>query len=159
MVMIAAIGVVLWGVASWERAHRRTHLTTADLGIRIEFDRRLADFVWEPTEDQLLGRAYRIKLIGTQASDGDLERLCSLANPSTLFLASTSITDRGLVHLERMTNISYLDLQDTQISDACIDSLLRLPNLQGLAINDTRMTHDGIKRLKQALPSLIIHNY
>jgi hypothetical protein len=158
MGMIAVVGVGLWGVTSWERAHRNAHLRIAGLGALIAFDRSFTDCVWEPTEDQLLRRAYWLSLIGSRISDSDLERLCRLANPSTLFLADTKITDRGLEHLINMQKLQFLDLQATQITDAGIDSLRRLPNLRGLAISHTRITDEGIKRLKQALPRLIIYN-
>jgi hypothetical protein len=67
------------------------------------------------------------------------------------------VTDEGLTHVKELTQLTTLGLSDTQIGDAGLAHLNRLTNLKSVNLHGARTTAEGIRRLEQASPGLVVH--
>ncbi|MCX7425435.1 MAG: hypothetical protein NTW96_07400, partial [Planctomycetia bacterium] len=63
------------------------------------------------------------------------------------------VTDAGLKHLARLPSLISLELGDTELTDRALADLRGMTRLEYLGVSGTRMTSEGVKRLREALPT------
>ena len=63
------------------------------------------------------GLITEVSLIGTSASDADLEQLGKLTKLTSLRLNETNISDAGMETVGKLTNLTNLDLRGCSISN------------------------------------------
>lgn len=97
-----------------------------------------------------------INLTGTGVTDAGLSHLARLPNLKYLGLDNTWITDAGLAQLNGLTGITEINLSNTGVTDSGIEHLQKLRGLRNVWLAGTRVTDAGRKRLKDALPNVII---
>ncbi len=97
-------------------------------------------------------------LSGTQVRGVGLEHLSGLTQLRTLDLSNTPVNDTGLAQIEALTSLRQIRLENTQITDAGLAHLAALRQLEVLSLRGTKVTWEGLKKLKAALPGLIIGN-
>jgi len=92
----------------------------------------------------------------TKITDAGLEHLKVLTNLVSLRLNSTRISDKGLKALVGLSNLTGLDLSQTKVTDAGLVYLEQIPTLLFVDLAGTKVTPTGVKRLKAALPGMLI---
>jgi hypothetical protein len=95
-----------------------------------------------------------LRCSGSQVNDSWIGAIAKLKSLHTLALNDTRVTDKGLVDLAKLTKLEGLFFQYTPITDAGLDELHGMSNLKRIGLLGTKVSKDGVKRLKQALPSL-----
>ena len=73
-----------------------------------------------------------------------------------LMLPTATHDDDGVKHLAKLTTLEELSLDSAKVTDASVEHLARLKNLRKLHLGRCRISADGKKRLKEALPKLVI---
>lgn len=104
---------------------------------------------------ECLTKLKRLDLV-TQANDAALSHVQKLAGLNELDLTSTAVTDVGLMSLRGLTGLRELHLADTAITDTGLEHLRGLSSLQYLTVGKTHVTAVGIRKLKEAIPALIV---
>ena len=119
--------------------------------------------LWETTiDDAGLTHLKNLKALQalpigrTKITDVGLVHLKDLSNLSYLGLRETAVTDEGVKQLARLPALTEINLRGTRVTDACIDSLLKLGKLQKVWLGNTKVTADGVARLKNARPGLVV---
>jgi len=113
------------------------------------------------TDDRLpnlwsLRKCTFLDLTDTQVTDAGLAHLTGLTNLRSLVLSGTQIADPGLVHLKRISGLKKLYLYGTNVSDQGLEYLHDLNQLEFLCLDYTAVTNEGVRRLKKALPGLVV---
>ncbi len=78
---------------------------------------------------------------------------------SILNLSNTRVSDAGLAHLMGLASLTKLFLNGTRVTNAGLLHLKTLGNLKELDLGGTLATADGMKKLNQTLPMLLIMRY
>ena len=73
-----------------------------------------------------------------------------------LSIQNSAITDDDLVALGRLDNLKMLELKGSNFTDASLAHIATLKHLEQLDISKTRITVNGLKQLREALPSCCI---
>jgi hypothetical protein len=126
------------------------------LGASVSAEREIVDLLWEPTDGDLLRRAFRINYTGQPITDAQLAAVSKRANPETLDLGASQVTDAGLIHLRGMSKLQFVDLGGTRITDAGLIHLKAIPGLRGISLIETHTTSESIDDLQKALPNTMI---
>jgi serine/threonine protein kinase len=93
-------------------------------------------------------------LWGCPVNDAGLETIKSLTQLTLLDVRQSKVTDAGMPHLEALAErLEVLHLIETGITDAAVPHLSKLTKLRGLTLNGTQLTADGVKRVRESLPS------
>lgn len=93
----------------------------------------------------------------TGVTDAGMAHLATLTNLERLDISfNRSITDKGVRHLSGLVRLKELTMPATSVSDACVDPLTNLARLEFLVIGSTKVTAAGEKRIKDAIPELIV---
>jgi Leucine-rich repeat (LRR) protein len=58
-----------------------------------------------------------------------------------------------VTNLKECSQLRTLDLKETKVSDTALEHIKGLTQLQSLSLTDTNVTDDGVKKLRQALPT------
>lgn len=83
-------------------------------------------------------------------------KISQFKNLTELRINNSNLSDNGLKHLVALNNLEYLNIYGNPITDASIESLQKLKNLQKLYIWKTNISEEGVKKIKGALPDLVI---
>lgn len=86
-------------------------------------------------------------------TDQGIEHVVQLQRLKALQLSGTRIGDPSVVRLSELTDLEYLGLDKTQVTDASLSYLGRLKKLKYLNLSGTKITHEGLQKLKTALPN------
>jgi hypothetical protein len=98
-----------------------------------------------------------LDLGGTEVTDAGLAHLKDAENLHRLHLEKTKVTSKGLESLAGLQKLSYLNLYGTEVDDAAIDTLAKLKGLEKLYLWQTKVTPDAAKKLREALPEVVIN--
>jgi sugar lactone lactonase YvrE len=90
------------------------------------------------------------------ASDQTLEQIGKLPKLRSLMLIGGPFTDAGLKHLSALPVLEELTLEGGQPTDAGLTHLAGVKTLRKLHLGGTRSLADGKRRLREALPRLVI---
>jgi hypothetical protein len=102
-----------------------------------------------------LTRLEILALGGGHVSDDGLVHVGGLKGVIMLGLkGGDNISDAGLAHLAKLTKLQYLSIQKGRVSDRGLECLRGLTKLRKISIGDTMVADEGIKKLKEAVPSL-----
>ena len=85
MILVAAAGIGLGGLARWYKTH--AIMTRRIAAARVSAQRGILDLLWEPADDDLVRRAHRINYSGQPITDATLAAMSKEANPGVLDLA------------------------------------------------------------------------
>ena len=97
-----------------------------------------------------------LNLSRTGITDAGMKAIGSNKNLRRLHLAKTQIGDSGVRALAGMTGLRYLNLYGTNVSDAGLEALTGMKELEKVFLWQTKVTDAGVKKLKAALPDLVI---
>jgi hypothetical protein len=92
---------------------------------------------------------WGLNLAGTRVTDAGVSKLAELRHLYQLDLARTQVTDNCLFP----NSLGFLNLRNTNITDAVLPRLAELKRLYYLNLEGTKVTEDGLKAIRQALPS------
>jgi Leucine-rich repeat (LRR) protein len=98
--------------------------------------------------------AHRLR--GNPLGDVGLAFAGKISSLEKLDISDTHFTDAGLVHLKKLKALKELYLSGTLVTDAGLLHLKTLTNLKKLILFNISVTREGGKKLKQALPDLVI---
>ncbi|MHC4995645.1 MAG: c-type cytochrome domain-containing protein [Planctomycetota bacterium] len=73
-----------------------------------------------------------------------------------LHLENTQVSDAGLAHLKGLEQLEYLNLYGSKVTNAGLNHLRGLKNLKKLYLWQTEVNDTGVRRLKRALPNLVV---
>lgn len=90
--------------------------------------------------------------------DMDLDQIGGITEVEFLAMEQTRITNDGLRRLSPLQNLEALDLDETGIDDDSVEHLAELTSLQRLFIRRTAISKLGIKKLRNAMPTLKIYH-
>ena len=93
----------------------------------------------------------------TLQNDG-LSVVGKFPNLTKLKINGTQITDDGIKHLIALENLEYLNLYGTQVTDESVDYLLQLPELKKLYVWQTKISEQGLARLRDTAPGLVVES-
>jgi hypothetical protein len=101
-----------------------------------------------------LTNLYQLDLYEQLASNEGLAHAGKLTNLKIVNLYVGPADDSGLAALRNLTNLEELSIGGLgKLTDASVDHLKGLKSLKKLTINGTKMTEEGMKRLREALPT------
>lgn len=92
---------------------------------------------------------WGLSLAGTRVTDAGVSKLADLRRLYQLDLAGTQVTDHCLFP----GSVGVLNLRNTNITDAAVPRLAQLKQLNHLDLEGTKVTEEGVKAIRQALPS------
>lgn len=106
-----------------------------------------------------LGQLGNLDLSACPVVDAGLEPLGLLPKLRTLKFGGAKISDAGLAHLAKGPELKDLDLSGIAIGDAGLEHLARVKTLTSLRLSKklSKVTEAGTKKLKTALPELMIY--
>ncbi len=107
---------------------------------------------------QGLRELKKLGLYPTQVTDAGLEKIARFKQLETLALRGTQFTDAGLRKLAGLSKLQTLLLVDTNSTDAVLEHLQRMKQLNYVYLDRTRATAEGVKKLRQALPTCEVIN-
>lgn len=93
----------------------------------------------------------------TLQNDG-LSIIANFPNLTKLKINGTRITDEGIKHLVSLDNLEYLNLYGTEVTDESVDYLLQLPELKKLYIWQTKISEQGLAKLRDTAPGLVVES-
>ncbi|MDN5213410.1 c-type cytochrome domain-containing protein [Fulvivirgaceae bacterium BMA12] len=93
----------------------------------------------------------------TLQNDG-LSIIANFPNLTKLKINGTRITDEGIKHLVTLDNLEYLNLYGTEITDESVDYLLQLPELKKLYVWQTKISEQGLAKLRDTAPGLVVES-
>ena len=85
-----------------------------------------------------------------------LKNLDGLEEIGTIVFSLSDVRDEHLEDLKSIRKVRHLWLSHTELTDACVDSLVEIPGLESIDVSNTSLTQDGITRLRDARPALIV---
>ncbi len=100
-----------------------------------------------------LPRLTRLFTCNTQMGDGIAPALARMKMMRKLSIVSAGLTDKSIPEIAKLTELEQLQLSRNNITDKSIDQILKLQKMVRLNLSDTRVTLKGLLRLK-ALPQL-----
>lgn len=100
-----------------------------------------------------LPRLTRLFTCNTQMGDGIAPALARMKMMRKLSVVSAGLTDKAMPEIAKLMSLEELQLSRNNITDKSIDQILKLKKLERLNLADTRVTINGLLRLK-ALPRL-----
>lgn len=125
-----------------------------------------AIYMWDASDVTDAGVAHLRNLQGlrfvhlskSQITDESLRVLGTLRRIEGLGLQENHFTDAGLAHLKALTELRVLavSIGDTRITDAGLEHLHGLKKLQVLAIPMEEVTLEGVTKLENAIPGLLV---
>ena len=99
------------------------------------------------------GLITEVSLIGTNASDADLEQLGMLTQLTSLRLNETDISDAGMADVGKLTNLVNLDLRGCSINNASMQAIEGLSKLRALRLSgesgSTTVDDDGMASINK----------
>ena len=107
---------------------------------------------------QGLRELKKLGLYPTQVTDAGLEKIARFKQLETLALRGTQFTDAGLRKLAGLSKLQTLLLVNTNSTDAVLEHLQRMKQLNYVYLDRTRATAEGVKKLRQALPTCEVIN-
>ena len=98
-----------------------------------------------------------LTVANSQINDADLAAIVAWA-PRLRFLdvSNTAISDRGVRAVVSLCYLESLNISGTRTSDAVLDDLSSMRQLRLLVCNDTGFTREGLLRLFEQIPELVI---
>jgi hypothetical protein len=107
-----------------------------------------------------LPKLQTLDLVGTGATDSQLDYIADLTQLQTLRLSGAPIGDEGLIKLSRLKKLESLGVNGTQVTDKSLETLRSLPKLKELVLSETAVTDDGLIHVGKLsdLESLHLHN-
>jgi hypothetical protein len=75
----------------------------------------------------------------------------------TLGLESPKIRDEGIANIKGCATLQELSLFGTGNTDRIIDALPNFPALRKFNIPNSKLTLDGLRRLRDKYPKLVVH--
>ena len=109
------------------------------------------------TKSQSIRRAVAVlDLKEAHVTAESLKNLDGLEEIGTIVFSLSDLRDEHLLHLRSIGKVRHLWLSHTGLTDACVDSLVEIPGLESVDVSNTSLTQDGITRLRDARPALIV---
>ena len=97
-----------------------------------------------------------LSLAGTAISDKGISSLARMQSLEELNVSSTGITDLSLRTAGTLTSLRALYLRETRVSDSGLPNLYGLKHLRLVDIQGTHVTPKGIRRLRDAVPGVVV---
>ena len=89
--------------------------------------------------------------------DEGLAQLSGLVELEILRLVGLRFSDDGLITLQKFPKLTFLSLSGCGgITDGGIEYLAKLPNLESAILDRTGVTAEGVKKLREAKPTMVI---
>lgn len=98
-----------------------------------------------------------LSIATTPISDNSLATVGKLNTLEELDISGTPVTDAGLAHLGSLSNLKVLRMAVTRIGDKGLLKLAELKNLEMIDARQSQVTPQGVERLKQSLPKVVVH--
>ncbi len=99
-----------------------------------------------------------LKAPRTKISDEGIAKLQGLQHLESLDLGGcTGVTDKGVAPIATLPKLNTLWLSGTGITDAGLGEIAKMSELADVWLYNTKITEAGLKKLRQALPNLIMH--
>jgi len=91
-------------------------------------------------------------------TDESLANLSELESVSLIIFSLSDVRDDHLRHLKEIGKVRHLWLSHTGLTDACVEHLIDVPGLESVKVAKSQITLSGIKRLREARPSVIVRD-
>jgi len=104
-----------------------------------------------------LPKLETLYLNNIQVGDDGVAQLAGLQELKMLHLGRTRVTNAALASITKLNKLQELHLERTKIDDAGLKSIESLPDLQELYLTGSAVTPEGVARLKEALPKLVVY--
>ena len=124
-----------------------------EIGILAISDSQITDDGLKPLN--LLPELTHCCLPGSKLTDKSAQQFAQLRNLMSLDLCRTAFGDEGVKGLAPAAALKHLYLKDTKLTDRGLD-LLHNRKIGNLNIEGTKVTAEGVKRLKEAIPEIVI---
>jgi hypothetical protein len=113
---------------------------------------------------QKLPKLNRLQLFHTRVTDAGAETLSHFPALCELDVADTLITNHGVAHLAKLPGLTWLRLdqcsagegRELRINDVGLEHVARMPNLREVSLIQLNVTDEGLQRLKQTCPILVV---
>jgi hypothetical protein len=93
----------------------------------------------------------------TKITDKGMENIAKVPTLTILNISGTDISDKGIKQIAQLPDLNWLLIQGTKVTDAGLSELAPLKKLGRLSLSkDMKVTTEGIQKLKQAIPKLIV---
>ncbi len=96
-----------------------------------------------------------LALSSVRVNSSDVHSIGALTKVTGLTIAKTHFTDHEFAQLP-VARLDFLDISGTDVTDQALDHLAEAKNLETLDVSNTAVSHEGIARLKQILPKLVV---
>ncbi len=90
-------------------------------------------------------------------TDESLANLSGLKSVGLITFSLSDVRDEHLRHLNKLGKLRHLWLSHTGLTDACVEHLIDVPGLESVRVTKSLITQSGIRRLREARPSLVVH--